>query len=87
MCPSLHSKSRLRRFSMLLVQITAILATTIFIGNAFLHHSLVESMLFALAIAIGITPQLLPAIVTVSLSFGARQLARKISARQTSREH
>lgn len=67
----------LRDFSLLLVRITVVLTAVMFIGNALLHHALLESLLFALAIAIGITPQLLPAIVTVSLSFGARQLAKR----------
>jgi P-type Mg2+ transporter len=67
----------LQGFSLLLVRITVLLAAAIFVCNALLHHSWVESLLFALAIAIGLTPQLLPAIVTVSLSVGARQLARR----------
>ncbi|MGB8910189.1 MAG: magnesium-translocating P-type ATPase [Candidatus Cybelea sp.] len=67
----------LRSFSLLLVRITVILTITIVVGNALLHHSLIESLLFALAISIGITPQLLPAIVTISLSAGARRLAKK----------
>ncbi|MBV8345772.1 MAG: magnesium-translocating P-type ATPase [Candidatus Eremiobacteraeota bacterium] len=67
----------LQDFSMLLVRITVILVIVIFAGNALLHHPLIESLMFALAIAIGITPQLLPAIVTISLSAGARQLAKK----------
>jgi len=67
----------LKNFSMLLVQVTVVLAVGIFLGNALLHHSILESLLFALAIAIGLTPQLLPAIVTISLSFGARRLAQR----------
>ena len=67
----------LRNFSLLLVRITIALTGTIFIGNALLHHPPVESLLFALSIAIGITPQLLPAIVTISLSYGARRLAKR----------
>jgi Mg2+-importing ATPase len=66
----------LRDFSVLLVRITAILAVSIFVINAALGRSLLESGLFALAIAVGLTPQLLPAIVTISLSTGARRLAR-----------
>jgi P-type Mg2+ transporter len=49
---------------------------SIFVINAALGRSLLESGLFALAIAVGLTPQLLPAIVTISLSTGARRLAR-----------
>lgn len=67
----------LKSFSLLLVRITVALTGAIFIGNALLHHPLVESLLFALSIAIGITPQLLPAIVTISLSYGARRLAKR----------
>ena len=64
-------------FSTLLVRVTAVLAGTIFVLNFVLGRSLLESALFALAIAVGLTPQLLPAIVTVSLASGARNLARK----------
>ena len=49
---------------MLLVRITVVLAVSIFVINALLGRSLLESALFALAIAVGLTPQLLPAIVT-----------------------
>jgi Mg2+-importing ATPase len=67
----------LRSFSVLLVRVTAVLAGSIFILNSLLGRSILESALFALAIAVGLTPQLLPAIVTVSLASGARTLARK----------
>jgi Mg2+-importing ATPase len=67
----------LRDFSGLLVQVTAVLTISIFVINAALQRPILESALFALAIAVGLTPQLLPAIVTISLSTGARRLARK----------
>jgi Mg2+-importing ATPase len=66
----------LRDFSALLVRVTGVLAVAIFTINAVLGRSLLESGLFALAIAVGLTPQLLPAIVTISLSTGARRLAQ-----------
>lgn len=66
----------LRDFSMMLVYVTIILAGTILVINIALGHGIIESTLFALSIAIGLTPQLLPAIVTVSLSTGARRLAQ-----------
>ncbi len=75
--PQTAFEQGLRGFSLLLVRITVVLTVAIFAGNALLHHSLIESLLFSLAIAIGITPQLLPAIVTISLSAGARELAKK----------
>ena len=67
----------LRDFSLLLVQVTVVLAVSIFVINVVLGHSLLESVLFALAIAVGLTPQLLPAIVTISLSTGAERLAER----------
>lgn len=67
----------LRSFSILLVWVTGVLAGGIFIANSLLGRPILESALFSLAIAIGLTPQLLPAIVTVSLASGARRLARQ----------
>jgi P-type Mg2+ transporter len=67
----------LRSFSLLLVWVTAFLAGGIFVANSLLGRPVLESALFSLAIAVGLTPQLLPAIVTVSLASGARNLARK----------
>lgn len=67
----------LQQFSRLLATVTAVLAGSIFVINAALGRSLLQSALFALAIAVGLTPQLLPAIVTVSLATGARRLARR----------
>ena len=67
----------LRKFSIMLVCVTAILAGTILVLNLVLGHGALDSILFALAIAVGLTPQLLPAIVTVSLSTGARRLAQR----------
>ncbi|TME57504.1 MAG: magnesium-translocating P-type ATPase, partial [Chloroflexi bacterium] len=67
----------LRSFSILLVRVTAVLAGGIFVINSLLGRPILESALFSLAIAVGLTPQLLPAIVTISLASGARNLARK----------
>jgi P-type Mg2+ transporter len=67
----------LRSFSILLVRVTAILAGGIFVANSLLGRPILQSALFSLAIAVGLTPQLLPAIVTISLASGARNLARK----------
>ena len=67
----------LRDFSRMLVIITGLLAGSVFVINVVLGRPLLESMLFSLAIAVGLTPQLLPAIVTVSLATGARRLAKR----------
>jgi len=67
----------LRQFSLLLVYVAGALTTAIFVINVVLHKPLLDALLFSLAIAVGITPQLLPAVVSTSLAAGSRQLARK----------
>jgi Mg2+-importing ATPase len=70
-------QSGLRRFSLLLVQVAAVLTAAIFIINVLLHRPALDALLFSLAIAVGISPQLLPAVVSTSLAAGSRQLARQ----------
>jgi Mg2+-importing ATPase len=67
----------LRRFSMLLVWVAVILTATIITVSLLLHRPLLEAVLFALAIAVGITPQLLPAVVSTSLAAGSRRMSRR----------
>ena len=72
----------LRNFSLMLVAVAAVLTIPIFVINVALRHPFFDAVLFSLAIAIGLTPQLLPAIVTVSLSTGAERLAAVVCRRQ-----
>jgi P-type Mg2+ transporter len=67
----------LRHFSGLLVRVAGALTSSIFVINVLLHKPFLDSLLFSLAIAVGITPQLLPAVVTTCLATGSRRLARK----------
>jgi Mg2+-importing ATPase len=67
----------LRGFSRFLVVVAGVLTVSIFAINVGLHRPLIEALLFSLAIAVGITPEMMPAIVTVSLSAGARELAKR----------
>ncbi|EMY27103.1 E1-E2 ATPase domain protein, partial [Leptospira interrogans serovar Australis str. 200703203] len=60
-----------------MLHVTLLLVITIFIANVFLHKSVLESFLFSLALSVGLTPQLLPAIISVNLSHGARKMAEK----------
>jgi Mg2+-importing ATPase len=64
-------------FGYLLVRAMIVLVIAIFIVNVLLARPLIDSALFSLALAVGLTPQLLPAIVTISLSEGARLMARE----------
>ena len=66
----------LRRFSYLLLQVAIALMLVILVSNLLLHKPIIDSVLFSLAIAVGITPQLLPAVVSTSLATGSRQLAK-----------
>lgn len=67
----------LRRFSMLLVYVAGSLTTSIFVINVVLHKPIMDALLFSLAIAVGITPQLLPAVVSSSLAAGSRRMSRR----------
>ncbi|OJZ70073.1 magnesium-translocating P-type ATPase [Mycobacterium paraffinicum] len=66
----------LRRFSYLLLQVAVALMVVILISNLLLAKPIIDSVLFSLAIAVGITPQLLPAVVSTGLATGSRQLAK-----------
>jgi Mg2+-importing ATPase len=75
--PETEFQAGLRKFSMLLVQVAGVLTTAIFVINVTLHRPVIDALLFSLAIAVGISPQLLPAVVATSLAAGSRQLARR----------
>ena len=67
----------LRKFSMLLVYVAGGLTLSIFAINVALHKPILDALLFSLAIAVGITPQLLPAVVSTSLATGSRRMSRR----------
>jgi Mg2+-importing ATPase len=67
----------LRRFSLLLARVALVLMVVIFVINVAESRPVIDALLFALAIAVGITPQLLPAVVTTSLATGSRRLAQR----------
>ncbi|MEZ5857278.1 MAG: HAD-IC family P-type ATPase, partial [Hyphomicrobiaceae bacterium] len=66
-----------RRFGYLLTRIMMAIVLFVFTVNMMLHRPLIDSMLFAVALAVGLTPELLPAIVSVTLSAGAKRMARR----------
>ena len=73
--PETDFQRGLRRFSYLLLQVAITLTVLILVTNLLLRRPIIESVLFSLAIAVGITPQLLPAVVSTSLATGSRRLA------------
>lgn len=64
-------------FSNLLAKIAGVTVVIVIAVGYFLGHPVVETVLFALTVAMGITPELLPLIVTISLSYGAKKLAKE----------
>ena len=73
--PETEFERGLRRFGYLLMEVTMLLILCVFAVNVYLHRPVLESFLFALALAVGLTPQLLPAIVSINLARGARRMA------------
>ncbi|WP_165521963.1 magnesium-translocating P-type ATPase [Micromonospora zingiberis] len=65
----------LTRFGLLLVRIMVVLLVGIGVANLLMGRPVIDSLLFSVALAVGVTPQMLPAIVAVSLSAGARAMA------------
>ncbi|MEW5756976.1 MAG: magnesium-translocating P-type ATPase [Pseudomonadota bacterium] len=66
-----------RRFGMLIMRLTVLLVLSVLLINALFERPLLESFLFAVALAVGLTPELLPMVITVTLSRGALRMARK----------
>jgi len=75
--PETDFERGVRRFGYLLMEITMILVVIVFAINVILHKPLIDSFLFSLSLAVGLTPQLLPAIITVNLAVGARNMAKQ----------
>ena len=74
--PETDFEHGVRKFGYFLMEVTLLLVISIVLINIYFGRSILESFLFSLALAIGLTPQLLPAIISVNLSHGARRMAR-----------
>ena len=73
--PMTEFERGVHRFGYFLMEVTLILILLIFAGNVFLHRPVMDSFLFSLALAVGLTPQLLPAIISINLASGAKRMA------------
>ena len=67
----------IKDFGFFLMKITLVLASFILMVNLLNHKNIMESSLFALALAVGMAPELLPAITTIAMSAGARRMLEK----------
>jgi len=75
--PETEFEKGISRFGNFLMEVTMLLVMAIFAINVYLQRPILDSFLFSLALAVGLTPQLLPAIISVNLSHGAREMAQK----------
>lgn len=66
----------LRRFGGLLMRVMMVIVTLVLTANLLLERPVIDSLLFAVALAVGLTPELLPAIVSVTMAAGARRMAK-----------
>lgn len=77
--PETEFEHGVRKFSYFLMEVTLVLVIAIFAINVFLRdrtqHPVLEVFMFSLALAVGLTPQLLPAIISVNLAHGAKKMA------------
>jgi len=73
--PETEFERGVSRFGYLLLEVTLILIISIFAINVYFHRPVLESFLFSLALAVGLTPQLLPAIISINLAHGAKRMA------------
>ncbi|MFA5949551.1 MAG: magnesium-translocating P-type ATPase [Hyphomicrobium sp.] len=70
-------ESGIRSFGFLMLRFTVFLVLFVLAANVLFQRPWLESLLFALALAVGLTPELLPMVVTVTLSKGARRMASR----------
>jgi Mg2+-importing ATPase len=75
--PETEFEHGIRRLGYLLSEVTLIMVITVFAFNVFFHKPVLDSFLFSLALAVGLTPQLLPAIININLSRGSQAMASR----------
>jgi len=75
--PETEFERGIRKFGSMLSQVMMVMVLVVFAINVFLKKPVVDSLLFAVALAVGMTPELLPAIISITLSKGAQSMAKK----------
>lgn len=75
--PETEFERGLRQFSYLMSKIIFFLVIFVFFINALFRHGVLESLLFSVALAVGMTPELLPMILSLNLSKGSIAMAKK----------
>jgi len=67
----------IKKFTWLMIRFMAVMVPVVFVVNGIINHDWKEAFLFALAVAVGLTPEMLPMIVSVCLSKGAMTMSKK----------
>jgi len=75
--PETEFERGLASFGSLMMRLVFFLVIFVFFVNALLHHGILDSLLFAVALAVGMTPELLPMILSINLSNGAIAMSKK----------
>jgi Mg2+-importing ATPase len=70
-------EKEIKDFSVLIIKITFFLVLFVLLVNIMFHRNLLDSILFSLALAVGLTPELLPLIITLNLSKGSLKMAKE----------
>jgi Mg2+-importing ATPase len=75
--PETEFERGIRQFGYLLTQVVLVLVIIVFAINVFAQKPPIDSLLFAIALAVGMAPELLPAIISINLSKGAQEMAKR----------
>jgi len=75
--PETEFERGIRKLGYLLTEVMFFLVFGIFFFNVFFHKPVLDSFLFSIALAVGLTPQLLPAIININLSKGSQEMAKQ----------
>jgi Mg2+-importing ATPase len=67
----------IRHFGLMITRVIMLLVLFVLLVNLLLHRPFLESFLFSVALAVGMTPEMMPMIITITLAQGARRMARK----------
>lgn len=74
--PETEFEHGIKRLGFLLTEVMLLMVIGIFFFNVFFHKPVLDSLLFSIALAVGLTPQLLPAIININLSKGSQEMAK-----------
>lgn len=75
--PETEFQRGIRQFGEMLTKVMMVLVILVFAANVFFHKPVIDSLLFSVALAVGIAPEMLPAIISLTLGIGAQEMAKR----------